>query len=253
MSVNDLDLDDNLDDNTGDDVLNNFNNQINNFGSMFKNIFSNFKNIIDESANINTTNTETFNDDDIREIYNNAPYRINLSLWRNDDWYLNPMNVSFEKTYNIKRWGHHKWLNIQKDNKYENYVIINVNPRRTISNINFKEVFNNFAAKYKLLFICNNEDDYYHFVSEYLNNITIIPCYICKSFSEICTIISSCKLFIGGLSMFLTIAHATQVQHFVGIKNDCVEQKLYCNIKEVFPTSNMYIEDISRIYKNPDF
>lgn len=196
---------------------------------------------------------EAIKNDDIREIYNNAPYRINLSLWRNDDWYLNPMNVSFEKTYNIKRWGHHKWLNIQKDNKYENYVIINVNPRRTISNINFKEVFNNFAAKYKLLFICNNEDDYYHFVSEYLNNISIIPCHICKSFSEVCTIISSCKLFIGGLSMFLTIAHATQVQHFVGIKNDCVEQKLYCNIKEVFPTSNMYIEDISRIYKNPDF
>jgi hypothetical protein len=196
---------------------------------------------------------EAIKNEKVIELYNREPYRINLSSWRTEEWYLHPMNVSFERTYGIKHWGHHKWLTVPKDATYENYIIININPNRGVSNINFKKVFNSFASKYKFLFICNRENDYEHFVSTYLDNIPVIPCHKCESFSEICSIITSCKLFIGGLSMYLTLAHASLVPHFIGIKNDCVEQQLYSNIQEIIPNSYLYIEDIARLCDNPDF
>jgi ADP-heptose:LPS heptosyltransferase len=45
----------------------------------------------------------------------------------------------------------------------------------------------------------------------------IIPTvFVQPSFDELCIVINSCKLFVGALSMPLTIAHACQVPRIIG-------------------------------------
>ena len=64
-------------------------------------------------------------------------------------------------------------------------------------------------------------NDYIHFKNYY--NIDI-NCEIIESLTETCIAIASCKMFIGSLSAYLTIAHAVHdVPHIVGL-SDCQDE-----------------------------
>ena len=166
------------------------------------------------------------------KIHNNENFDINLSEWRNypsiwnnNEYFtqfknnyenLNSTNGTwyniFKTVYNID-WAKHKWLNIPIDKKWENIILINSVFYRDISNLDFSEL-----KKYsyeKIIFICNNENDYSHFKNKHKLNI---DCYYPKNFYETCIAINSCKLFIGSLSGFLTIAHACNINHVVGLQ-----------------------------------
>jgi hypothetical protein len=58
------------------------------------------------------------------------------------------------------------------------------------------------------------ETDYAFFVEK--TGIIIPTVYTPPSFDALCVAINSCKLFVGALSMPLTIAHACQVPRIIG-------------------------------------
>ena len=204
------------------------------------------------------------------KIYNNENYDINLSEWRkypsifnNNEYFkqfkntyltwinskyenLNSINGTwyniFNTVYNID-WAKHKWLDIPTDKKWENIILINSVSYRDISNLDFTELKN---YKYeKIIFITNNENDYNHFKNKHKLNI---DCYYPKNFYETCVVINSCKLFIGSLSAFLTIAHACNIKHIIGLelignpelnKDDCIIDALrISNINKIIYSSS---------------
>ena len=206
------------------------------------------------------------------KIYNNELYDINLSEWRNypciyanKDYFnkfkntyiswikskyldLDSINGTwyyiFKTVYNIE-WAKHKWFDIPVDKKWENVIFINNVHYRDILNLDFSKL-----KKYseKIFFICNNESDYNNFK---INKNIDIECYYPKNFYETCVAINSCKLFIGALSGFLTIAHACNIPHIVGLQivgdssfdyDNCIMDTLrISNINKIISSSSFEI------------
>jgi len=176
---------------------------------------------------------------------NEELFDINLSSWRVDASFFNsnPWSKTFEKFYNIE-WGKHKWLDVPYDPKWENCVLINtIDYRGTIENIDFMEVYEKYNKTHKILFICNSEKHYKHFLSKYKINI---ECRYLRDFTEICSAIGSCKLFVGALSMFLSIAHAIHdVPHIIGL-NESPEDKIrMSDLDKIVPTAKFSLEEIN--------
>jgi ADP-heptose:LPS heptosyltransferase len=67
------------------------------------------------------------------------------------------------------------------------------------------------------------ENDFEHFSQK--TGINVLPLYKPASFEELCKIINSCKLFVGSLSMPLTIAHATHVDRIISLSGE-IDDKL---------------------------
>jgi ADP-heptose:LPS heptosyltransferase len=65
-----------------------------------------------------------------------------------------------------------------------------------------------------IVFLEMDENDYEFFVEK--TGIYIPTVFVQPSFEELCIVINSCKLFVGALSMPLTIAHACQVPRIIG-------------------------------------
>ena len=172
------------------------------------------------------------------------PFDINLSSWRVESNFFNsnPWSKTFEKFYKIE-WGKHKWLDVPYDSKWENCVLINtINYRGTIENINFLEVYEKYNKTHKILFICNSEKHYEHFLSTY--KIKIECCYL-NNFTEICTAIRSCKLFIGALSLFLSIAHAVHdVPHLIGLNESPEDKVRMTDLDKIVPTAKFSLDEI---------
>lgn len=154
------------------------------------------------------------------KIYHGEHIDINLSYWRNfpnihqnTNWY-----EIFKQFYNVE-WGTHPWLKFTKNEKWKDKVLINTTITRNIYNIDFKDIYEKHGLS--LLFITNNINDYFHFKKYY--NIDI-ECEIINSLPETCIAIASCKMFIGSLSAYLTIAHAVHdVPHIIGL-SDCQDE-----------------------------
>lgn len=175
---------------------------------------------------------------------NEDPFDINLSSWRAEPHFFNsnPWSKTFEKFYKIK-WGNHKWLDVPYDPKWENCILINtIDYRGTIENIDFTEIYEKYNKTHKILFICNAEKHYKHFLSTY--KIQIDCCYL-NNFTEICTAIRSCKLFVGALSLFLSIAHAVHdVPHLIGL-NESPEDKIrMSDMDKIVPTAKFSFKEI---------
>lgn len=144
-------------------------------------------------------------------IYNNETYDINLSNWRRSHLlYHTNWHEIFKNTYNVE-WGAHQWLNLPKDSKWNDKVIINASLSRPIVNIDFQKVY----SKYKdsLLFVGFDMNEYIGFKNR--TNINI-ECYSPSSLYELCIIINSCKLFIGGLSAPLAFSYALNGKYVLG-------------------------------------
>jgi hypothetical protein len=159
------------------------------------------------------------------KIYNREEYDVNLNHWRghlfneSEGWHIN-----FKNIYNVS-WGKHKWIDTDIDASFKDKIVVNTVHYRFCENINFKKLYEEF--KDELVFLSTNYEEYDYFVHR--TGLTI-PFYIVKEFETLCTIINSCKLFVGSTSAPLAIAHALFVEQIAGSRLDdpylCFEESL---------------------------
>jgi hypothetical protein len=148
-------------------------------------------------------------------IYNNEKYDINLSMWRESqllyraNWY-----TIFKHTYSID-WGKHKWLTVDTINDWTNKIVINYSKSRMDINIDYNRLLAIYGNS--LIFVGFDDSDYKLFTIK-LNNIDI-KYYCPKSLEELVNIISSCKLFIGGLSAPLAFAFSIHKKCIIDYHN----------------------------------
>jgi len=165
----------------------------------------------------------TYND--IQSIVKSQPYiqeftidppsncDIYLSSWRESslmykvNWYellLHEYGTQF---------GKHKWIHVEKRAEWNSKVIIHIVQYRFPKYLDYSEIVNKHGIE-NIVFLAIEENDYEFFVEK--TGIYIPTVYVQPSFDELCVVINSCKLFVGALSMPLTIAHACQVPRIIG-------------------------------------
>ncbi len=128
---------------------------------------------------------------------------INLNKWRYNIAGKTFFDI-YKRTYNID-WGRKKWLFCKKDSMYSDKVIINTTNYRFPS-IDFQNLYREYSKL--LIFISPDEKQY-----SYFKNTTglEIEYYKPVNFEDMCTIINSCKLFIGSYSAPYAIAVSLDV------------------------------------------
>ena len=153
-------------------------------------------------------------------IYNNNNIDIDLTIWRDDFFTVldnnTPCNWNhiYNKKYDVA-WGTHTWLETPIEDKYKNTVFINTTSYRWGSNINFNALYEKYGID--IIFIGSDMNQY----NEFINKTQIkIPFYLCNTFTEMCILINSCKLFVGGLSGPLTIAHACNKDRMISLQDN---------------------------------
>jgi hypothetical protein len=170
------------------------------------------------------------------QIYRGQNYDIDVSAWRKrpDLFHTGTWYRTFNTIYGVE-WASHPWLKIQYDDKWANRVLINAT-FRDITNIDFKAVYEKHGGNDgSLLFITNSEKDYMEFKKTYDIDI---PIYMPESLMDACIAIRSCKLFIGGLSAFLTVAHACHsVPHLIGMSSCESEIVRMLELNKIIPTA----------------
>jgi hypothetical protein len=146
-------------------------------------------------------------------IYTNQKYDINLNDWRDSYAYWNGYcwYGIYKEVYGVE-WGTHPWLTVPLDTSWQDKVVINTVSYRFPTRINFNELYESHGSS--MIFVGYNKDEY-----EYFKNHTglELPFYETKSFSEICTIIRSCKFITGSASAPLSIANALHKDRMIGL------------------------------------
>jgi hypothetical protein len=145
------------------------------------------------------------------KLHSGEPYNIDLTMWRHihnlnhNNWHYN-----YSRQYNVD-WGKHKWIDVKTDPKWSNKVLLNTSSHRWPL-----LDFNLMYSKYKddLIFIASNKKDYDLFCEK---TKLLVEYYQIKDFDELCSSISSCKLFIGNLSAPLAIAHSVNANRVCGL------------------------------------
>jgi len=170
------------------------------------------------------------------QIYNGQNYDIDISAWRKrpDLFHTGTWYRTFNTIYGVE-WASNPWLTIRYDDKWADRVLINTT-FRDITNIDFKAVYEKHGENEgSLLFITNSEKDYAEFKKTYGIDI---PIYMPESLMDACIAIRSCKLFIGGLSAFLTVAHACHsVPHVIGLSSCESEIVRMLELDRIIPTA----------------
>ncbi len=170
------------------------------------------------------------------KIYENQDIDINLIQWRyspilmNDNWY----NI-YKSTYNVE-WGKRKWIESNYNSIWSDKIVINTTNYRFPCSIDF---FNTLDKDSQYVFISSDKSHFDFFIN-YINNDMVILYYEFKSFHELVTIISSCKLFIGGFSAPLTIAHALHKERIICKSSNIYEIKMN-DIMDYLPNIKMII------------
>jgi len=179
-------------------------------------------NIID-SVPFRKSLQETF--DDIQQIVKAQPYvedfrigmpdnfDVYLSSWRESDqlYKINFYDL-FLKEYNI-HFGKHKWLHVDVDPKVRDKVVIHTVKYRFPINVNYCEIVEKHGTD-QVIFLNMEAGDYDFFVER--TGVRLTRIYKPESFTEVCTLIASCKLFIGATSMPLCVAFATATPCIIG-------------------------------------
>ena len=139
------------------------------------------------------------------KIHKKEPYDYDLSFWRNDTENGNLKEI-FNRVYDVE-WGKNKWLYLPENEKYKEKfketVLINTTKRRFNDELDYQKLYDIY--KDKLVFISSENKDYDYFVKKTGININL---YKPKSFEDLCMSINYCLMFVGGLSMPLTIAYS---------------------------------------------
>jgi hypothetical protein len=120
--------------------------------------------------------------------------------------------------------GKHKWIHTEKRAEWNSKVFIHITSYRFPINLDYSAIVKEHGIE-NIVFLSTEENDYAFFVEK--TGIHIPWIYMQPTFEELCIAIHSCKLFIGGLSMPLTIAQACQVPRIIGLSGECDD---YLNI-----------------------
>lgn len=167
------------------------------------------------------------------KVDNNEVCDYDLSVWRNDMFNGNLKEI-FSRVYNVE-WGKNKWLYLPENEKYKEkfkeIVLINTTKRRFDIELNYKELYNTY--KDKLVFISSEKEDYNYFVK--ITGIKI-KLYEPKSFEDLCMSINNCLMFVGGLSMPLTIAYSLNKKLLIACKKNglTLDEKHNSNFNELW-------------------
>jgi hypothetical protein len=184
----------------------------------------------------------TYND--IQSIVKSQPYiedlriskpikcDINLSKWRNSRLLFKTTWYSlFLQEYGV-HFGKHKWIYTKNAEQWNNKIVIHISQYRFPKNLNYHNIVQHFGMK-NVVFLNMEETDLNYFVKRI--GISIPTVYKPGSFEELCIIINSCKLFVGALSMPLTIAHATYANRIVGLSGDPNDDIMNIGLKNYMP------------------
>ena len=165
----------------------------------------------------------TYND--IQSIVKSQPYiqdftigetsscDIYLSSWREStlmykvNWY-----ELFLHEYGT-HFGKHKWIHTTNRKEWNTKVILHITQYRFPINLDYSAIVQEHGIE-NIVFLATEETDYAFFVEK--TGVFIPTIFVPPSFDELCIAIHSCKLFVGALSMPLTIAHACQVPRIIG-------------------------------------
>ena len=166
-------------------------------------------------------------------IHNNENYDINLSIWRNSStiWKTNWVDL-FSSVYNIK-WGNNIWLNIPKDSKFEDKIVIthSINRYNTIDR--YYNYFNDID-KSKIVFVYLCEEDLSKFIEKTGLNY---DSHKCNDFYELAIIINSCQFHVSNCSSPLSISLAIKKQVYIFLTPYEHEQILFKDLNGTFNIS----------------
>ena len=172
-------------------------------------------------------------------LYTNELCDFNLSIWRNNPLIYNSSLVIHNNWYDVYNytygieWGKHKWLVVNTDETWKDRIVINTTTYRWPNNIDFQKLYQRFGND--LLFISASQKEYEYFIEKTGLQIEYKQT---ETFHDLCSIISSCKLFVGSLSAPMAIAHATHTERVIGEgSNDC-EVKLNADLDKIW--NNVY-------------
>lgn len=153
-------------------------------------------------------------------IYKNESIDINLTEWRNSQLlYKANWREIYTDYYNIS-WGKHKWLFSEKHKDLDNTILISTTSYRFPENMNYKDLIQTYKNKgNNVLYISQSIDFYEDFMTR--TSLSKDDINFCQpsTFSEMCLMIHSCKLFIGNLSAPLAIAFAFHKEYIVAFSN----------------------------------
>lgn len=109
--------------------------------------------------------------------------------------------------------GRHQWIHTENRKEWNSKVIIHIVQYRFPINLDYSAIVEEYGIE-NIVFLGLEETDFAFFVEK---TGVFIPCvYTPPSFEDLCIAIHSCKLFVGALSMPLTIAHACRVPRIIG-------------------------------------
>jgi hypothetical protein len=144
-------------------------------------------------------------------LFTGEKYDVDLTIWRNiveipgENWHY-----KFSTLYGIN-WGKHTWMEVEKDPKWSNKVLVNTTSYRWPL-LDFQTLYHTY--KDDLLYISSDIAQYNIFCEK--TNLQL-DYYNITDFEELCCAISSCKLFVGNLSSPLSIAHSLDVKRVCGL------------------------------------
>lgn len=151
------------------------------------------------------------------KIHQGEPYDVDLSSWRRhadfnfQDNYMEWM----KKEYDVV-WGKHKWLlNIPTHEAWEDKVVINTTQNRFPTMVDWETLFDRHPIE-DIVFVGFEKKEHLHFT----RTIHHIPFYRPPSLMEMCMLLNSCKLFVGSLSLPLSMALGLHIPHKIGLYND---------------------------------
>ena len=116
------------------------------------------------------------------------------------------------------QYGNHKWIHTENRPEWNSKVIIHTVSYRFPINLDFSTIVREHGIE-NVVFLGETpalleKSTYDIFVER--TGIQIPHVYVPETFAEMCIAINSCKLFVGALSMPLTIAQACKVPHIIG-------------------------------------
>ena len=170
----------------------------------------------------------------IEDLQINKPTKcdINLSKWRNSRLLFKTTWFGlFLQEYGV-HFGKHKWIYTKNVEQWNSKIIIHISQYRFPRNLNYHNIVQHFGIE-NVVFLNMEDTDLNYFVNR--TGISIPTIYKPSSFEELCTIINSCKLFVGALSMPLTIAHATYANRVVGLCGNPNDDIMNIGLKNYMP------------------
>ena len=172
-------------------------------------------------------------------LYTNEHCDFNLSKWRENELIYDGSSDTPNNWYDVYKytyaieWGKHKWLVVNTNESWKHRIVINTTSYRWPKNIDFQSLYERFGQD--LLFISASTKEYEYFTEKTGLQVEYKQT---ETFHDLCSIISSCKLFIGSLSAPMAIAHATHTKRVIGEGINNCEVKLNADLDKIW--NNVY-------------